>query len=93
MHYSIVKGLLSGDFIYNTTSILNRNYNKFFTLSDINKMFNECGYINPYIFRYYNTEITQEDDKFINQICSIVSENMKTQFLYCKYVAKFQKNN
>lgn len=92
MHYSIIKGLLSGDFIYNTNSILNRNYNKFFTLSDIYKMFDECGYINSYMYRYYNNERTHEDDKFVNEICSIVGENMKGQFLFHEYIAKFQKN-
>lgn len=92
MHYSIIKDLLNGQFIYNTNSILNRNHNKFFTLSDIDKMFNECGYINPYVFRYYN-ERTQEDDEFLEQICSIVGENFKDQLKYSDYVAKYQKNN
>lgn len=92
MHYSVIKSLLSGQFIYNTNSILNRNYTKFFTLSDIHKMFDECGYVNPYVFRYYYNERTQEDDKFIDEICSIVGENIKDQFIFCEYLAKFQKN-
>lgn len=92
MHYSIIKGLLNGEFLYNTNSILNRNFNKFFTLSDICKMFDECGYINPYVYRYYNNERTHEDDKFVNQICSIANEDMKSQFVFCEYLAKFQKN-
>lgn len=91
MHYSVVKGLLCGDFIYNKNSILNRSYNKFFTLSDIHKIFEECGYINPYVFHYY-TQITEEDDKFLNQICSIVGENLKGHFISYEYVAKFQKD-
>jgi len=91
MHYSVIKGLLSGQFIYNKNSILNRNYNKFFTLSDIHKIFDECGYINPYVFHYY-TQITEEDDKFLNQICNIVGENLKEHFISYEYVAKFQKD-
>ena len=91
MHYSVIKDLLIGQFIYNTNSILDRSYNKFFTLSDIYKIFDECGYINPYLFHYHN-EITKEDDKFLNQICRIVGENMKGHFLSYEYVAKFQKD-
>lgn len=91
MHYSVIKGLLSGQFIYNKNSILNRHYNKFFTLSDIHKIFDECGYINPYVFHYY-TQITEEDDKFLNQICNIVGENLKGHFISYEYVAKFQKD-
>lgn len=90
-HYSVIKNLLSGLFLYSTNSILNRNFNKFFTLSDIYYICDECGYINPYLFHYHN-ERTQEDDTFLNQICSIVGENMKAHFLSYEYVAKFQKD-
>ena len=38
--------------MYSENSILNRSNNKFFTLSDIYKIFDECGYINPYVFHY-----------------------------------------
>ena len=91
MHHSVIKGLLNGTFLYNQNSILNRNYNKLFTLSDIHKIFDDCGYINPYVFHYYR-ETSQEDDKFLNQICSIIGENMKGYFLSYEYVAKFQKD-
>ncbi|MBU3179280.1 glycosyltransferase [Clostridium estertheticum] len=91
MHHSVIKGLLSGSFMYNGNSILNRSDNKFFTLPDISQIFNECGYINPFIFHYY-TELTLEDDKLLNNICSIVGEDMKGFFLSYEYVAKFQKS-
>ena len=91
MHYSVIKGLLYGNFLYNKDSILNRNYNKFFTLVDIQQIFEECDYINPYIFHYY-TPMPQEDDDFLNQICTIVGEHMKGFFASYEYVAKFQKD-
>lgn len=91
MHYSVIKGLLNGNFMYNNNSILNPQFNKFFTLLDIQNIFDECGYINPYIF-HYSTEISQEDDNFLNQICSIVGSNMKGYFMSYEYVAKFQNN-
>jgi GT2 family glycosyltransferase/ubiquinone/menaquinone biosynthesis C-methylase UbiE len=91
MNYSIIKDLLKGQFIYGDNSIINRDCCKFFTLFDIQKIFNECRYVNPYIFHYY-TAIKAEDANFIEQICSIVGENMKGHFLSYEYVAKFQKN-
>ena len=91
MHHSVIKGLLNGSFIYNENSILDRNNNKFFTLKDIYKIFDECGYVNPFVFHYY-IELTPEDDKLLNNICSIVGEDMKGYFLSYEYVAKFQKS-
>jgi len=91
MHHSVIKGLLNGKFMCNENSILDRSDNKFFTLTDIYKIFDECGYINPFVFHYY-TELTPEDDKLLNDICSIVGADMKGYFLSYEYVAKFQKS-
>ncbi|NRT87542.1 glycosyltransferase [Clostridium beijerinckii] len=92
MHYSVIKELLRGRFMYNKNSILNvRNYNNFFTLADIQEIFKESGYVNPYVFHYY-TEISQEDNEFLNNICSIIGNDMKEYFLSYEYVAKFQKD-
>ncbi len=92
MHYSVIKGLLKGSFMYNNDSILNPHYTKFFTLPDIQKIFEECGYVNPYIF-HYSKEISQEDNVFLDRICDIVGSNMKGFFMSYQYVAKFQNNN
>lgn len=92
MHYSVIKGLLKGSFMYNNDCILNPHCTKFFTLSDIQKIFEECGYINPYIF-HYSKEISQEDNIFLDRICDIVGSNMKGFFMSYKYVCKFQNNN
>lgn len=92
MHYSVIKELLRGSFVYNKNSILNvRNSNKFFTLADIHEIFKESGYVNPYVFHYY-TEISQEDNEFLNNLCSIIGNDMKEYFLSYEYVAKFQKD-
>ena len=90
MHHSVIKELLRGSFMYNKNSILSRNNNKFFTLSDIYEIFQECGYINPFVF-HYNNELTPEDDELLNNLCSIVGNEMKGNFLTYEYVAKFQK--
>jgi GT2 family glycosyltransferase/trans-aconitate methyltransferase len=91
MHHSVIKELLNGRFMYSEDSILDRRDNKFFTLTDIYKIFHECGYINPFIYHYY-TDLTPDADKLLNDICSIVGEDMKGYFLSYEYVAKFQKS-
>lgn len=91
MHYSVIKTILNGQFICSQNPLLDKSYNKFFTLSDIYNMFDESGYVNPYILQYHN-ERTHEDDTFLNQICSIVGENMRWHFLSYEYVAKFQRD-
>ncbi|MFT5873873.1 MAG: GT2 family glycosyltransferase [Clostridium sp.] len=91
MHHSVIKELLNGRFMYNEDSILNRSNKNFFTLTDIYKIFDECGYINPFIFHYFS-ELSPEDDKLLNDICSIIGENMKGYFLSYEYMAKFQKS-
>ena len=90
MHHSVIKELLTGSFMYSKNSILDRSSNKFLTLTDIYKIFDECGYINPFVFHYY-TDLEPEDDKLLDNICSIVGEDMKGHFLSYEYVAKFQK--
>ena len=91
MHHSVISQLLSGRFMYNENAILNRNNNKFYTLSDITNIFHECGYTNEFIFHYCN-DLTAEEDKLLDNICSIVGEEMKGYFMSYKYVAKFQKS-
>jgi len=91
MHHSVIKELLRGRFMYNENSIINRSNNKFFTLPDICKIFDECGYINQFIF-HYSSELTQEENKLLNSICSIVGEDMRAYFLSYEYVAKYQKS-
>ncbi|MCB2356992.1 glycosyltransferase [Clostridium estertheticum] len=91
MHHSVIKELLKGSFMYNENSIINRSNNKFFTLPDICKIFHECGYINQFIF-HYSSELTQEDNKLLNSICSIVGEDLRAYFLSYEYVAKYQKS-
>ena len=91
MNYSVIRDLLRGSFMYSKNSILNRNSNKFFTLVDIYKIFQECGYINPFVF-HYSRELVAEDDELLNNICSIVGVDMKGHFLPYEYVAKFQKS-
>ncbi len=91
MHHSVIKELLRGNFMYSENLILNRGNNKFFTLTDICKIFDECGYSNPFIF-HYRTELTAEDDQLLNNICGIVGKDMREYFLSYEYVAKYQKN-
>jgi len=91
MHHSVIKELLTGSFIYQENALLNKHNSKFFTLSDIHKIFEECGYINPFVF-HYTHELTLDAAKFIDSICSIIGNDMREYFYSYEYVAKFQKS-
>ncbi|BCZ46681.1 hypothetical protein psyc5s11_27480 [Clostridium gelidum] len=90
IHYSVIQDLLKGNFIYGLNSILNRNHNCYFTYNDINIIAEECGYRKtPYII-YWSNVRSDEDEKFLNDLCTISRENMKWNFISYKYLAKFQ---
>lgn len=44
MHYSVILDLLKGNFTYQGSGILDRTHMRFYTLNEIHRMFNACGY-------------------------------------------------
>ena len=91
IHYSVIRDMLKGNFFYNSNAIVNKDQNNFFTYNDINEMAKECGYKAPYVVYSYNT-LNKDDEKFLNNVCSISGEDMRWNFTCYKYVTKFQNN-
>lgn len=89
IHYSLIRDLLKGNFLYSSNGIVNKDQNNFFTYNDINKMAEECGYRTPYVLYWYNIR-NEEDENFLNNICTISGENMRWHFTCYKYITKFQ---
>lgn len=92
IHFSVLRDLLKGNFIYGANGILNKNQNNFFTYNDINNIALECGYKIPYVL-YWTSGRNEEDEKFLSDICSISGENMRWHFMSYKYIARIQNNN
>jgi 2-polyprenyl-3-methyl-5-hydroxy-6-metoxy-1,4-benzoquinol methylase len=75
-HWSIIFGLISGNFDYADSGLLDRTHIRFFTKKTIISMFNNCGFevksISPRIFNF------PEQDKYLSLI-SEVSEKLKIE--------------
>ena len=89
MHYSVLRNLLNGDWIYSNNDNLKKDNKKFFTLNDITRMFTNCGYSSPYIFHWFSVP-SEEENKFIQKLCEI-GEAKDYLYTTYSYVIKFQK--
>ena len=73
-HWSIIFGLISGNFNYTDSGLLDRTHIRFFTKNTIISMFNDCGFevksISPRIFNF------PEQDKYLSLIKE-VSEKLQ----------------
>ena len=73
-HWSIIFGLISGNFNYSDSGLLDRTHIRFFTKNTIISMFNDCGFeiksISPRIFNF------PEQDKYLSLIKE-VSEKLQ----------------
>lgn len=89
MHYSVIRSVLSGSWLYagDTVSKSNRT---FFAKDDIIRLFLKCGYASPYIFHWFSVP-SEEDMAFIQKISAAGLE--KSEYLYTTYLYsfKFQK--
>lgn len=89
IHYSVIRDLLKGSFLYMQNNYINNLHSKFFTYNDIIKIAEECGYKAPYVLYWYNNR-NDEDENFLNALCSIAGEDKKWNFVCYKYIARFQ---
>jgi len=82
MHYSVLKDITSGKWLYSQNDTLKKNNKTFFTVEDINVMFTGCGYINPYIFHWFSTP-SEEESRLIQKLCEIGGQK---EYLYNTYL-------
>lgn len=87
MHFSVVRDVLGGSWLYSSPNILNKSNRTFFTLDDIIKIFTKAGYKNQFIFHWFS--IPNEEEKlFIQKLCEIGQE--KREYIYTTYLLSFR---
>ncbi len=89
MHISIVSNLLNGYWTYEDSGILDKTHLRFFTKNEIVRMFSQTGYQieDIGVTRIY---ITPEQQKLIEQLCSISSSGMDAFTTY-QYLIRARK--
>lgn len=90
MHYSVIRNLINGDWLYAQEDVLSRNNKVFLTSIDIIRYFIECGYVNPFIFHWYY--VSSEDEPYIIKLCEIGGRDKEYLYRTFQYTVKFSRN-
>jgi len=88
MHYSVLRGLINGNWTYQDAGILDKTHMRFFTLNEINKMFLQAGF-GKLEYRATTLNATEDDKNFISEITKITANpSDSTQFFAYQYLVK-----
>lgn len=81
MHYTVMAGLLNGNFQYSDTGLLDKSHIHFFTYNEIMKMFGRAGYeIKDLSYTGGIHTATEQDKELVNKLLTF-SDNTK-EFMY-----------
>lgn len=92
MHYSVIRGLLNGNWTYEDAGLLDRTHLRFFTYNEIRRMFISTGYIDTYCLKVFIGR-GPSDDEFINKISELIDDSLKWQLDAYQYIFKAQRIN
>lgn len=82
MHYTVLKGLVNGDFTYQDTGLLDRTHIHFFTYNEILKMFSRAEYKIEECVPILMPGISEKDTQFVAQMIEIGNCEI---FMYLAY--------
>ncbi len=92
MHFTIIRNLLHGRWMYENSGILARTNLRFFTLSEINQLFSGAGYT---ISDGKSSILTgsEEDAKFVDNLVNLTGNPaLRNQFQIFQYLVKAVKS-
>jgi GT2 family glycosyltransferase len=92
MHYSVIRGLLNGNWTYEDAGLLDRTHLRFFTYNEIRRMLISTGYIDRYCLKVFIGK-GPSDDEFINKISELIDDSLKWQLDAYQYIFKAQRVN
>lgn len=80
MHYSVMRGLLNGNFTYSDRGLLDRTHIHFFTFKEIIRMFTQEGYVMETVGIRVG-EMLPEDEAFVDRLMEISGD--VERFMFC----------
>lgn len=88
MHISVIREIINGSFTYQEAGILDKTHLRFFTLSEIYKLFDTANLQveGAYHLQYYIPN--PEEENLIQKLCEITSEENRMQYLSVQYIVK-----
>lgn len=90
MHVKMLRSIIYGKFTYSDIGLPNKNHLRFFTLYEIQKLFEDNEYILTNIESRV-VPIESEDYFFIRNLCKISSDKLEEQFCAFSYNIKAEK--
>lgn len=90
LHKSVIIPLLKGQFTYQDSGILDKTHLRFFTCQEIVKLFHKAEY--NIIIQANMSSPEKEEEKFLDQLCSLEGVTEKNSFLAYQYIIKAKKN-
>lgn len=89
MHYSVLSGLLNGNFTYQDAGILDRTHLRFFTLAEIIRLFAVCGYTLP-VIQSKQLPRSSQSNEWVDRLVAVSGEEKRQQFETYQYLLKAQ---
>ena len=87
-HISIIKGLINGLFTYTPVGLLDSTHIHLFTYIELQRMLAECGYNAGPIVKYTLIEISEEENKLIDELMKMSKDSGRFMFEAYQYVVK-----
>ncbi|SHJ45605.1 Glycosyltransferase, GT2 family [Clostridium cavendishii DSM 21758] len=91
MHISVLNNLINGRFRYEDSGILDKTHLRFFTLAEIEDLFNSTGF-NIIYKATIQSPPNIEEEKLLNSLYQIVTSDLKDQYTVYQYLVKANKN-
>lgn len=91
MHVSVLKELIKGNFEYTNSGILDKTHLRFFTLREIQKLFESNNFCIKNV-QAVNTILLDEEEKFIDYMCNLYGEGLREQYKAYQYIIKVGKS-
>lgn len=92
MHYTVLKDLISGRWTYTDAGLLDRTHLRFFTLAEIQLMFEATGYHNM----KYNARVTtpnESEQDWISKLTALGGPEFEAQYKVYQYLVKAENSN